>query len=101
MKGITYVLGTLLLLSLAPGDCSAQYLSYKETIWGGLKYTRDGVDFRKFGGGWKHLFKEVESNDVALRLLRDARNLRYAGIGCSIAGSAMLGFGAVDKQRIG
>lgn len=89
------------LVSLLPRDSAAQYLSYRETFWGKMEYTRDGTEFQGFGGGWKDLFREVESNDEARRLLKDARNLHYVGEGCTIGGAVLLGFVAGIESREG
>jgi hypothetical protein len=88
------VLATLiaLLLQLQYGVTNAQYLSYKQSLWGKFEYTADGIEFKQFGDGWPNLLQHVQSDTVAHRLLKQSRNLSYAAQIFGGAGAFMLGY---------
>lgn len=77
-----------------PGISSAQYISVKQNFWGTLQYTKNGVDFEEFGGGWKNLLAETESVEEAHKNIRQSRNIHYASVVFGVGGGAVLGYAA-------
>ncbi|UCC78415.1 MAG: hypothetical protein JSW64_09000 [Candidatus Zixiibacteriota bacterium] len=78
---------------------SAQYISVRQNFWGTLQYTKNGVDFKEFGGGWKNLLAETESVEEAHKNIRHSRNARYAGVVFGVGGGAILGYAAGLESR--
>jgi hypothetical protein len=72
----------------------AQYISVKRNFWGSLQYTKNGVDFKSFGAGWKDLLAETESVNDAHDQIRQARNDHYISNFLGLGGGIILGFAA-------
>jgi len=84
----------LILFTLCVPVSRSQYLSYKRTFFGDLKYTRDGIEFRNFGGFWRDILTEVEDSEQARNTLKSSRNFNYAGQISAAAGGVILGYAA-------
>lgn len=81
------------------GVSKGQYISVKQSFWGKFQYTKNGVDFNEFGGGWKNLLAETEEIEEANDNIRDSRNLHYAGTVFAIGGGAIIGYASGVEWR--
>jgi hypothetical protein len=97
VSGLLILIGIILLI--LPTVSRAEYISVKQDFWGTFQYTRDGIEFTEFGGGWKNLLSETESVDEAYKNILHSRNFHYAGNVFGLCGGAVLGYAAGLESR--
>jgi hypothetical protein len=94
-----FIVVSSVIFLILPDISQAQYISVKQTFWGTLQYTKNGVNFDEFGGGWKNLLAETESVEEAHNNILHSRNTYYAGMIFAAGGSVVLGIATSMSAR--